>query len=167
MKDDELAPNYSNLKIWFKLETGSKTELPEPIFPRVIYNPLPDEKTETPAPKKAKKAVKVYEPVTIDEVGKVQLKTAEVIAAEHVEDADKLLKLQIRLGDEERQIVSGIAQWYKPEELIGKTIVVIANLKPAEIRGVESNGMLLAAKAGNTLRLVTIDGELQSGASIG
>ena len=167
MKEEELAPNYANLKVWFKLEDGSKTELPEPIFPRVIYTPPKEETAEAPAPKKSKKAPKVYEPVSIEEVGKVQLKTAEIIAAEPVPDADKLLRLQIRMGDEERQIVSGIAQWYKPEELVGKTIVVIANLKPAEIRGVESKGMLLAAKAGNTLRLVTIDGELQSGATIG
>ena len=167
IKEDELVPNYTNLKEWFRLEAGSKTELPGPIFPRVVYTPPVEGKVEAVPCKKAKKDAKVYEPVTIEDVGKVQLKTAEVIAAERVPDSDKLLKLQIRLGEEERQIVSGIAQWYKPEELIGKTIVVIANLKPAEIRGVASNGMLLAAKAGNTLRLVTIDGELQSGASIG
>ncbi len=172
IKDEAIVPNYSNLKEWFNLEHGSKTTaLTSHIFPRIIYEPPKEDsaaeaETKTSS-KKVKKAAKVYEPVTIEEVGKVQLKTAEVIAAEYVPDADKLLKLQIRLGDEDRQIVSGIAQWYKPEELIGKTIVVIANLKPAEIRGVESNGMLLAAKAGKTLRLVTIDGELQSGASIG
>ena len=95
------------------------------------------------------------------------MKTAEVIAAEPVPETTKLLKLQLKVGDEQRQIVSGIAQWYKPEDLIGKTIVIIANLKPATLRGVESNGMLLAAKAGKTLRLVTIDGDLPSGATIG
>ena len=173
IKDEAIIPDYSNLKEWFKLEAGSKTTaLTSHLFPRIIYVPpkesadVPDVEAKAPS-KKAKKAEKVYEPVSIEEVGKVQLKTAEVIAAEPVPDADKLLRLQIRLGDEERQIVSGIAQWYKPEDLIGKTIVVIANLKPAEIRGVESKGMLLAAKAGKTLRLVTIDGELQSGATIG
>ena len=105
--------------------------------------------------------------ITIDEVGKVQLKTAVVLSAEKVKDADKLLLLKIQLGDEERQIVSGIAEYYKPEELVGKTIVVIANLKPAILRGIESNGMLLAAKKGKTLRLVTTDGDIASGASVG
>ena len=173
IKDEDIIPNYSNLKEWFRLEAGSKTTaLSSHLFPRIIYVPpkedgdVPEVEAKAPS-KKAKKAEKVYEPVSIEDVGKVQLKTAEVLAAEPVPDADKLLRLQIRMGDEERQIVSGIAQWYKPEDLIGKTIVVIANLKPAEIRGVESKGMLLAAKAGKTLRLVTIDGELQSGASIG
>ena len=120
-----------------------------------------------PAAKAQAKAEKEYGPVTIEEVGKVQLKTAQVIEAEHVPDADKLLRLQIRVGDETRQIVSGIAQWYSPEDLVGKTIVIVANLKPAVIRGVESNGMLLAAKSGKTLRLVTLDGELSSGATVG
>ena len=65
------------------------------------------------------------------------------------------------------EIVSGIAGWYTPESLIGKTIVIVANLKPAVIRGVESNGMLLAAKAGKELRLITTDGEIDSGAEVG
>ena len=90
-----------------------------------------------------------------------------VVSAEKVKDADKLLLLKIQIGDEQRQIVSGIAEYYKPEDLVGKTIIVIANLKPAILRGIESNGMLLAAKKGKTLRLVTTDGEIASGASVG
>ena len=83
-----------------------------------------------------------------------------------MEGADKLLRLKIKIGDEERQIVAGIAQHYKPEELSGKTIVVVANLKPAKIRGVESNGMLLAASSGGVMKLVTVDDELPSGAVV-
>ena len=67
----------------------------------------------------------------------------------------------------ERQIVSGIARWYTPESLAGKSIVIVANLRPAKIRGIESAGMLLAAKEGDTLRLVTTDGEIASGAEVG
>ncbi|MBN1268689.1 MAG: methionine--tRNA ligase, partial [Kiritimatiellae bacterium] len=80
--------------------------------------------------------------------------------------ADKLLCLQIMMGDERRQIVAGIALHYEPEELIGKSIVVVANLKPARIRGIESNGMLLAASRGESLRLITVDGEMSSGAVV-
>jgi len=105
--------------------------------------------------------------VTIEEFGKVALRTARVLAAEAVPKATKLLRLEIELGGETRQIVAGIAQFYKPEQLVGRTIVVVANLKPAVIRGLESNGMLLAAKSGDTLRLVTPDGDVPSGSSVG
>ena len=94
--------------------------------------------------------------------------TAKVVQVEKVPDAEKLLKLQIELGAEKRQIVSGIAKYYTPEELVGKIIVVVANLKPARIRGVESYGMLLAAKTGDDLRLVTVDTpDFPSGVSVG
>ncbi|MEW5702627.1 MAG: methionine--tRNA ligase [Candidatus Zixiibacteriota bacterium] len=104
--------------------------------------------------------------ITIDEFKKAQLRTAEVIAAERVEGANRLLKLQIAIGEERRQIVAGIAEHYKPEDLIGKTIIVVANLQPATVRGVASQGMLLAASKGKTLRLLTADGPLESGATI-
>ena len=96
-----------------------------------------------------------------------KLKTAKVLTAERVEGADKLLKLSIEVGAEKRPLVAGVAQYYTPEEIVGKTIVIVANLKPAVIRGVESAGMLLAAKAGKQLKLVTVDGDMPSGASIG
>ena len=89
------------------------------------------------------------------------------MTAEKVEGADKLLKLQIEVGEETRQLVAGVAQFYTPEEIIGKTIVIVANLKPAKIRGIESQGMLLAAKKGKELKLVTIDGDMPSGVEIG
>ena len=124
------------------------------------------------AEKKAKTAEKSAAPegvklVTIDEFFQTQLKTAKVLQAEKVEGADKLLKLQIEIGDETRQLVAGIAKYYAPETLIGRTIVVVANLQPAKIRGIESRGMLLAAKAGDELPLVTVDGPIASAASVG
>ena len=105
--------------------------------------------------------------ISIDDFFKTQLKTAKILEAEKIEGADKLLKLKIEVGSEIRPLVAGIALYYKPEELIGKTIVIVANLKPAKIRGVESCGMLLAAKNGDTLKLITTDGEMPSGVSIG
>ena len=97
--------------------------------------------------------------ITFEEFKDVELKTARVLEAEKVDGADKLLKLQIELGKEKRQIISGIAQYYSPEDLVGKMIVVVANLKPATIFGIESHGMLLAAKKGKDLTLITIDGQ--------
>ena len=105
--------------------------------------------------------------ITYDDFGKVKLRTARVIAAEPVPKADKLLKLSIDLGGEARTIVAGIAQHYTPEQITGKTIVVVANLAPAKIRGVESNGMLLAASTPEgALRVITVDGDLPSGATV-
>ncbi|MBQ8756040.1 MAG: methionine--tRNA ligase subunit beta, partial [Lentisphaeria bacterium] len=148
-----------------------------PLFPRIIVEedaaakaaPAPKAekkaKAEKTAPAKSEEAVNVV--VTIDEFFKTQLKTAKVLTAEKVEGADKLLKLSIEVGSETRQLVAGVAQFYTPEEIVGKTIVIVANLKPAKIRGIESQGMLLAAKNGDTLKLVTIDGDMPSGISIG
>lgn len=105
--------------------------------------------------------------ISIDDFFKAKLVVAEVLACEAVPEANKLLKLQIAIGEERRQIVAGVAEYYKPEELVGKRIVVVANLKPAKIRGIESNGMLLAAKLGKALKLVTVDGDIPSGATVG
>lgn len=83
--------------------------------------------------------------VTIDDFGKIELRVATVLAAEPHPNADRLLVLRIDLGDEQRQLVAGIRAHYLPEDLVGKQIVVVANLEPARLRGVESQGMLLAA----------------------
>ena len=106
------------------------------------------EKEKTKAEKAAKKEQKEEfpaEPITIDDFAKVRLSCAKILSAEPVEKSDKLLKIRVFDGEGERQIVSGIAKSYKPEELIGKKVIIVANLKPAKLRGVESCGMLLAA----------------------
>ena len=97
--------------------------------------------------------------ITIDEFQNVELKTAKVLEVSKVDGSDKLLKLQIEVGNERRLIISGIAPYYSPEELIGKMIVVVINLKPAIIFGIESYGMLLVASKGKNLTLITIDGD--------
>jgi methionine--tRNA ligase beta chain len=128
------------------------------------------EKRAGEVPAKAEKAVAAPAEValvTIEDFSRIRLTTAKVISAERVPDADRLLKLQIDLGDEQRQIVAGIARTYAPEQMLGKTIVVVSNLEPAEIRRVQSNGMLLAAKTKKDLRLITVDGDLPPGAAIG
>lgn len=142
------------------------------LFPRIVVEA--EEKPEARAAKPAAKADKpaevapgVAELVGIDEFFRTQLKTAKVLTAAKVEGADKLLQLTIDVGGETRQLVAGVAQYYTPEAMVGRTIVIVANLKPAKIRGIESQGMLLAAKIGKELKLVTVDGEIASGAAVG
>ena len=144
-----------------------------PLFPRIQDE---EEKPAAPCAKPEKKekakaeapAPEVAELITIDQFCKVKLKTAKVVAAEKLEGADKLLKLKIDVGEAEpRPLVAGVAKYYTPEEILGKTIVIVSNLQSAKIRGAESRGMLLAAKAGKELRLVTVDGDIPAGAEIG
>lgn len=106
------------------------------------------------------------EMITIDDFKKVELRVARIVSAERVVGTTKLIKMMIDLGNEQRQIVAGIGEAYQPEELIGRNIVVVANLQPARIRGVESNGMLLAAVDGSKVALVTIDQEVTPGALV-
>ena len=146
---------------WGGLTPGKSLNKHDVLFPRIDVK-----KMERPSQSNGKKT----EPnnvITFDEFQNIELKTAKVLEAEKVEGADKLLKLQIEVGDEKKQIISGIAQHYSTENLIGKMIVVVTNLKPATIFGLESYGMLLAAKKGKDLTLITIDGEkVKSGMKI-
>jgi methionyl-tRNA synthetase len=107
--------------------------------------------------------------ITIDDFAKIDLRVAVVLAVERVPKTDKLLKLELDLGFEKRTIVSGIAQFYEPEALVGRRIVIVANLKPAKLRGVESRGMLLAAGGrgeGEELGLITLDKEIPPGTRV-
>lgn len=104
--------------------------------------------------------------ISIDDFKKVNLKVGEVIEAEKVPNSKKLLKLKVRVNENEKQIVSGISEFYTPESLIGKLIVVVDNLKPSKLMGIESQGMLLAAKNGKELKIVTIDGNISNGAEV-
>jgi methionyl-tRNA synthetase len=95
--------------------------------------------------------------ISIEDFQKVRLRTARIVAAERVPKSNKLLKLRVDLGDGERQIVAGIAAQYEPEALVGRNVVVVANLKPAKLMGVESNGMVLAASVGEAETPVLLD----------
>lgn len=150
--------------VWGKLATGTKVQKGEPLFPRIEVTEAGETviaatkktaakaiKAEAPkaeAKKEAKPAAAAAGEITIEDFAKIDLRVATVIAAERVPKTDKLIKLQVKIGDEERTIVSGIAQHYEPENLIGKNVIVIANLKPAKLRGIESRGMVLAASDG-------------------
>lgn len=104
--------------------------------------------------------------INIEDVMKLDLRVAEILEAEAHPDADRLVVLQIAIGEDKRQIVAGIRKAYEVEELVGKKIVVIANLEPVKLRGVESQGMLLAAKDDATLALLTVDKDITSGSRV-
>ena len=104
--------------------------------------------------------------ISIEDFAKVKLRTAKVLSCEKVAKSDKLLVFKLQLGDEVRQVVSGISQHYAPQDLVGKTVVIVANLKPAKIRGVESNGMILCAADGTDVVFVTPQKEIGSGVEV-
>ncbi|MFC1499362.1 methionine--tRNA ligase subunit beta, partial [Verrucomicrobiota bacterium] len=161
-------PDYDSLGEWGKLEQGTNVGKSMSLFPRIKQEPEvrshnSEGGKQKPGRKEEMEGVMMIEYTDFE---KVELRTAKIIEAEKVEGADRLLQLQVEIGEEKRQIVAGIAQHYKPEDLVGKTVVVVANLKPAKIRGVESNGMLLAASSDDDLRLISVDGDIPSGAKV-
>jgi methionyl-tRNA synthetase len=132
-----------------------------PLFPRIEIKEEEKKMEEI-----KKEEVKQEEYITIDDFAKIKMRVGKVLEAEKVEKSDKLLKLKVSLGDEERIIVSGIAQYYEPQELIGKNVIVLANLKPRKIFGIESQGMLLAAKDGERLTVLTTDKDVEVGSPV-
>ena len=148
-----------------------------PLFPRIVIEkpeeaapakPEKQKKQEIKAPK-AKDVVVPEGMITIEQFFKTQLRTAKILEAERIENKTRLLHLKVDLGNGDvRSLVAGIAQQYAPEDVIGKTIIVVANLMPAKIAGFESCGMLLAAKSENSLKLVTVDGgDAEPGLTVG
>jgi tRNA-binding protein len=104
--------------------------------------------------------------VGIEDFLKLDIRLAKVLSAERVEGSEKLIKLRVSLGDEERTLVAGIAKHYTPEALIGKSILILANLKPRKIMGIESQGMVLALSDGEGLSLIVPDRDLKEGAKV-
>ena len=164
-----LPQNFDEIRIsdiegWGKTPVGIQINKPEQLFPRIeIEEEKPEAKKEVKENKKAKKEeqkapekAKENEDgmIGIEDFSKIDLRVVEILAAEPVPKTDKLMKIQVSLGDEERTVVSGIAKHYKPEDLIGKHVVLVANLKPAKLSGVMSHGMLLAASKGDELQIV-------------
>ena len=132
-------------------------------------NPTPTPTPESPtAPlTQAAAPAPADDKISIDDFMKVQLKVAKVLAAERVPKSKKLMKLSIDVGTEQRTIVAGIAEAYEPEGLVGKTVVIVANLQPAKLMGIESNGMVLAASVdGGKPILVAFDQEVPPGARV-
>jgi methionyl-tRNA synthetase len=158
----DVTLNLDSARKFFELQPGAPVNISQVIFPRIeVVDKKVAGDEKSPAKCESREGV-----VDIAEFGRLELLVAQVLQAERVEGANRLLKLQIDLGREKRQIVAGIAEFYSPEEITGRKIIVVANLKPTTIRGIESNGMLLAAKKGNQLSIVTVDRDLPPGAKV-
>lgn len=138
--------NWESVKSFGLIKVGTKVHKGEALFPRLDVEKEIEELEKMFAPKKEEvKPLEHKEQITIDDFDKVELRVGEIVKCEKHPKADKLLVSQVNLGAETRQIVSGIAKWYKPEEMVGKKVIVVCNLKPVKLRGVESAGMILAA----------------------
>jgi len=177
---------WDSLSQFGKIPTGTKVQRGNPIFPRLdvkkeleeLEKTLPTEgqkeakqdKTKDSKKEKggdSKKDTQEKAEITIDDFAKLDLRVARVISAEKVENSDRLLKLQLKVGDETRQVVSGIAEHYSPEELVGKDLILVANLKPVKLRGNLSQGMILAASNDDgKLALITVDKEIEPGSTV-
>lgn len=169
LSEDQLQ--WETLGNFNAVSAGTKVvEKGVPIFPRLDADIEVEYIRKQMAVTAPKEIEKVEEPsseeITIDDFMKVDLKVATVTACEKIPKADKLLKLQLDMGYEQRQVVSGIAEYYKPESLIGKKVIVVANLKPVKLRGELSQGMILAGQSDGVLKLATVDPALENGASV-
>lgn len=163
LKTDFANITLGEAQAWGRLPAGTVVGKPEPIFPRIEEQPANQAETKTAetttasAPQAPVEEATATPEISIDEFAKVDLRVAKVLAAEKVKKADKLLLLTVDLGNEQRTIISGIAKHYEPEQLVGQNVVMVVNLKPAKIRGIESRGMVLAASCDDKLQLVTAD----------
>lgn len=142
---------YADLT-WGGIPDGTIVHKEAPIYPRID---LEEEAAKAPEVNPAIEPVKPE--ITFDDFGKIDLRVAKILTAEKVKKSRKLIKMTVSLGNEERTVVSGIAEHYKPEELIGKQVIFVANLKPAKLMGIESQGMILAASLDGKLVVPTVD----------
>jgi methionyl-tRNA synthetase len=185
---EESLIRWEDSSRWDILEQGIRVEKGEPLFPRVDLSqydleqeskskvieekvqPVQAIEKSTDTEASVNPEVLEFEPIkdeiTIDDFAKIDLRIAKVLQAEKVEKADKLLKLEIEVAGKPRTIVSGIAQYYTPEDLIGKYVVIVANLKPVKLRGIMSEGMILAASQGTILEVLTLDKDIPAGARV-
>jgi len=161
---------YEALNEYGKYISGTKlTDKPEILFARLDVNETMKKVEELMNAKKAqteeenKMEETTKNEITIDDFDKVELKVAKVLEAEKVEGSNKLIKFKVSLGNEERQIVSGIQKYYEPEDLIGKKLVVVTNLKPVKLKGIESQGMIIAAGDGDVVKVLLVDDAVEEG----
>ena len=173
VKPGEENTLWDSTKTWGGYKAGTLCVKGDVIFPRIdVEKELKELESILPKTPEKKDDAKAENTdganvITIDDFKKVELTVAKVLTAEKVDGADKLLKMTLSIGKKgERQVVSGIAKYYKPEDMPGKKLVLVSNLKPAKLRGIESQGMILAASDDERLVLVTVDGDIPEGTRI-
>lgn len=176
---------WESIRVFGQLQPGTRLAKGDPLFPRLDTEaeiayiteamsggtaaaaPAAAEPTKAEAPAAAKQEAPAGAPeIGIDDFFKVELRVAQVVAAEPVKGADKLLKLQLDLGTETRQVVSGIAKFYTPEQMVGRKVICVTNLKPVKLRGELSQGMILAASQGDQLTLATVAEDIPVGSIV-
>ncbi|HEB33216.1 MAG TPA: methionine--tRNA ligase [Spirochaetes bacterium] len=152
---------------WGKLKPGTSVKKIDSIFPRIDSDLKDTGKPERKMKDKEKdKVKKELEKIDIEYIKKIDMRVGRILDASPIKNSETLLKIIVDIGDGKRQLVAGIAGQYKAEEIVGKEIVVVTNIKPAKIRGTKSNGMLLAASAGETLSLISVDRSMDPGSEI-
>lgn len=156
---------WEDAGVWGRLQAGSRIEKGQGLFPRIdlasldIAEEVQEEEKEEP--------LQIKDEIAYEDFDKLDLRIVKILKAEKVEKADKLLKFEVEMGQEIRTVVSGIAQYYKPEDLVGKRVVLVANLKPVKIRGILSQGMILSASLADNsdLEVLSLTKEFPSGQS--
>lgn len=173
---EQLGVEEPKLKTWESLEKfgllgeGRKVVKKNPIFPRLDIEKeveyIKQKMQQTVKPVEGKKEETAKNEITIEDFQKVDIRVGQVIQCERMKNADKLLKIQVDLGDEKRQIISGIAKFYKPEELVGRKVLCVVNLKPVKLRGELSQGMILTGEKDGILSLATVAESVPLGAKV-
>ena len=166
---DESLQTWDSLYKQHVIKEGTRVQKGQPLFPRLEV----DEEVETiqkmmrPTVEQPADQEEAIEQITFDEFTKMDLRVAEVLEAEKVKNTDKLIKIQLDIGTEQRQVISGIAEYYEPKELVGKKVICVTNLKPVKLRGELSEGMILSGEDDTgKLVLATVEGSLPNGSVV-
>ena len=160
--EDVTKVKLKKFKEWGIYPIGNKLKEPEPIFPRIDLEEIEDEEKE-----EFNSDLEIENSITINDFGKIEMKVVQIEKVSKVENTDKLLKFIVNTGTEKRQIVSGIAKWYKKEEeLIGKKVMAVLNLEPVKLKGEISQGMLLTTVEKKKIKLIFIDENVKLGANV-
>jgi len=167
LKDDIVKAGWDSAYN-LMLEAGHQLGEPKILFRKIEDAEVEEEikKLKIASGEIVEEKIEFKPQITIEDFEKIDLRVAEVVECERVKNSEKLLKLKVKIGTEQRQIVAGIGKHYKPEDLIGKKVVIVANLKPAKLMGIESQGMLLAAVKDEKLTIITTLGEIESGSQV-
>ncbi len=160
------ATDFESLNTFGMLKTGDSVSKPEPLFARLDEAKKMEEIMASLEAEEPKEELEHLPEISIEDFSKCELRVARVLECEAVSGSDKLLKFQLDLGAEQRQVVSGIAKYYKPEELVGKNVIVVCNLKPVKLRGEWSNGMILSAEKDGKLTLLMQSDEIAPGSLV-
>jgi methionyl-tRNA synthetase len=166
--NDDIVKSGWDSAYQLSLKPGHQLGEPEILFRKIEDSEIEEEikKLKIASGEITEEKIEFKPQITIEEFQKIDIRVADVVECARVKNSEKLLKLKVKIGNEERQIVAGIGKHYSPEELVGKKVIVVANLKPAKLMGIESQGMLLAAVKDEKLTLITTLGEIESGSQV-